>query len=219
MDFINKYRGFTIFYFFLFIANFVFLDVLTDYRMVSKPMIMASLLGFYIGNVPKQSNTFIMALIFALFGDIFLMVESDDFFMLGLGSFLLMQLLYGYNFLQDRITDIKSILYKALPVILVAIGIITYLYNDLGTMLVPVMFYTLAISLMVIAAMIRKPSIVWYLPVVVGVIFFLVSDAAIAFSKFGNVTGNSMKYLIIGTYMIAQYLIVRGIVEQKDMLN
>jgi uncharacterized membrane protein YhhN len=177
-------------------------------------MIMASLIGFYISTVKEQSNVFIMAMIFALFGDIFLMFTGQDFFILGLGSFLIMQVLYAFTFKQDRITDIKNILYKAVPVFVLAVCIIAYLWDGLGALKIPVTVYALAISCMVITALIRKPSTPWYLPVVIGVTLFLISDALIAVSKFGNLAGNSIQYLIMSTYMIAQYLIVRGVIEK-----
>jgi uncharacterized membrane protein YhhN len=102
MDLFKKYKGFTIFYLLVIIANLLFFTILTEYRMVSKPLIMGSLIGFYIGTVTKQSPSFILAMIFALLGDIFLMIDGDDFFLLGLGSFLIMQIGYAFNFYQDR---------------------------------------------------------------------------------------------------------------------
>lgn len=216
MHFLKKYKGFTLFYAIVFIANLIFFEVLTDYRMVSKPMIMASLIGFYISVERKQSNTFIMAMIFALFGDIFLMFSSEDFFLLGLGSFLIMQILYTITLLEDRIRDFKSIAIKSIPVLVITLLVIGYLWSGLGDLKIAVTIYALAISLMVISALIRKTSIHWYLPVVIGVVLFLISDALIAVSKFGNMSDHILKYLIMATYMIAQYLIVRGVVEKNQ---
>lgn len=216
MEFLSRYRSFTIFYSFIFIANLAFFTVLTEYRMVSKPMIMASLIGFYISTVSKQSNVFIMAMIFALFGDIFLLMKGEDFFLLGLGSFLLMQLLYAAEFYKDHITDRKSIFIKSFPVLLVTSCTMIYLWDKLGNMRWPVLIYALAISLMIITALIRSPKIKWYQPVVVGVILFMLSDMALAVSKFGQMADLSIQYFVMATYMIAQYLIVRGMVEQSN---
>jgi uncharacterized membrane protein YhhN len=187
--------------------------VLTDYRMVSKPMIMASLIGFYISTERKQSNAFIMAMIFALFGDIFLMFKNEDFFLLGLGSFLIMQLLYTFTFLKDRIKDIKVIFINVIPVLLISSSIMVYLWHDLGSLQLPVLIYTIAISMMVISALIRRTSISWQFPVIIGVILFMISDAVLAISKFGNMVTPLTEITIIVTYMFAQYLIVRGTIE------
>lgn len=217
MDFIKKYKSFTIFYSFVYIANIAFFTVLTEYRVVSKPMIMASLIGFYISTVKKQSNGFIMAMIFALMGDIFLQIQGEDFFLIGLGSFLLMQVFYAAEFYQDRISERKTIFMKSIPVLVITFCTMVFLWNNLGEMKWPVLIYALAITLMIITALIRKPQIRWYLPVVVGVILFMFSDIALAVSKFGHITDISIQYFVMGTYMMAQYLIVRGKVEQSNI--
>ncbi len=208
-----KYKSFTFFYSIIFILNLLFFTWLTEYRVVSKPMIMASLLGFYISSSKKQSNTFLLAMIFALFGDIFLMFNGEDFFLIGLSCFLIMQILYTITFLKDKITDPTKISYRSLPVILVSIFVIIYLWSGLGEMRIPVASYTAAISLMVISALIRRSNVHWYFPVVAGVILFMISDALIAVSKFGD-SFMGIEYGIMSTYMIAQYLIVRGMVEK-----
>lgn len=215
MSHLARYKSFTVFYFFIFISNMLLFTVWTEYRMVSKPMIMASLIGFYIGVERKQSNTFIMAMIFALFGDIFLMFDNDDFFLLGLGSFLIMQLLYTYTFLQDRISDMRRIFFKSIPVFTLTILILSFLWSGLGEFKNPVIFYAIAISCMVISALIRKTSVNWYLPVVIGVLLFLISDALIGVTKFTNMQDHIVKYFTMATYMIGQYLIVRGMVEKN----
>ena len=92
--------------------------------------------------------------------------------------------------------------------------VIVSLWDGLQDMQLPVAIYTAAISSMVVSALIRK-NVSWYLPVVVGVVLFMMSDAAIAFSKFGF-PFPCAEYFIILTYMIAQFLIVRGVVERDE---
>ncbi len=209
-----KYKSFTFFYSIIFILNLLFFTILTEYRVVSKPMIMASLIGFYISSAKKQSNAFLLAMIFALFGDIFLMFNGEDFFLIGLSCFLVMQVLYTFTFLKDRINVLKSIIYRSLPIMFVSIAVITYLWDGLGEMRIPVAIYTAAITMMVISALIRRSNVKWYLPVVAGVLLFMVSDALIALSKFGP-SFSGIEYGVMATYMIAQYLIVRGMVEKS----
>lgn len=209
-----KYKSFTIFYSIIFFLNLLFFTWLTEYRVVSKPMIMASLIGFYISSAKKQSNAFLLAMIFALFGDIFLMFNGEDFFLIGLGCFLVMQVLYTITFLKDRVNDILLIIYRSLPILFISIAVIAYLWNGLGEMRIPVSVYTAAISLMVISALIRRSNMYWYFPVVIGVILFMISDALIAVSKFGP-SFNGIEYGVMATYMLAQYLIVRGMIEKS----
>lgn len=209
-----KYKSFTFFYSIIFILNLLFFTILTEYRVVSKPMIMASLIGFYISSAKKQSNAFLLAMIFALFGDIFLMFNGEEFFLIGLSCFLVMQLLYTITFLKDRVNDILLMIYRSLPIMFVSIAVITYLWDGLGEMRIPVAIYTAAITMMVISALIRRSNVKWYLPVVAGVLLFMVSDALIALSKFGP-SFSGIEYGVMATYMIAQYLIVRGMVEKS----
>ncbi len=209
-----KYKSFTIFYSIIFFLNLLFFTWLTEYRVVSKPMIMASLIGFYISSAKKQSNAFLLAMIFALFGDIFLMFNGEEFFLIGLSCFLVMQLLYTITFLKDRVNDILLMIYRSLPILFISIAVIAYLWNGLGEMRIPVSVYTAAISLMVISALIRRSNMYWYFPVVIGVILFMISDALIALSKFGP-TFTGIEYGVMATYMLAQYLIVRGMIEKS----
>jgi uncharacterized membrane protein YhhN len=209
-----KYKSFTIFYSIIFFLNLLFFTWLTEYRVVSKPMIMASLIGFYISSAKKQSNAFLLAMIFALFGDIFLMFNGEEFFLIGLSCFLVMQLLYTITFLKDRVNDILLMIYRSLPILFISIAVIAYLWNGLGEMRIPVSVYTAAISLMVISALIRRSNMYWYFPVVIGVILFMISDALIAVSKFGP-SFNGIEYGVMATNMLAQYLIVRGMIEKS----
>lgn len=215
MSELKKYGKFSLFFSLIVIANLLFFTHLQDYRMVSKPMIMASLIAFYIGVAPRQSNVFILAMIFALLGDIFLMFNGEDFFLIGLGCFLVMQVLYTVVFLKDRSHETKRNAIYIICILVPVILIISYLWQGLGTMKVPVSVYAAAITLMVISAVIRLRKTPWYLPVVMGVFLFMVSDAMIAFSKFVSAVAGT-DYIIMSTYMAAQYLIVRGVIESSE---
>lgn len=210
----QKYKAFTLWFLFIVVANLVFLSWHTEYRMVSKPLIMGSLIGFYIAHVTKQSPLFILALIFALLGDVFLMFDGETFFMIGLGCFMVMQILYTTLFLKDRSSDLKMNIIKSLPVVFLAGTMIFLLWESLGSMRIPVAVYTMAIAAMVISGVIRRQNIKWYIPMIAGVVLFMISDAGIAINKFAAPFSGA-DYFIMSTYMVAQYLIVRGIVEKE----
>jgi uncharacterized membrane protein YhhN len=142
------------------------------------------------------------------------MFNGEEFFLIGLSCFLVMQLLYTITFLKDRVNDILLMIYRSLPILFISIAVIAYLWNGLGEMRIPVSVYTAAISLMVISALIRRSNMYWYFPVVIGVILFMISDALIAVSKFGP-SFNGIEYGVMATYMLAQYLIVRGMIEKS----
>lgn len=210
-----RYRYFNIFFLFIIIFNLLAIDYIPDYRIVAKPLIMATLLGLYISKVRKQNNTFITAMIFALLGDAFLLFISDDFFIIGLGCFLIMQLLYTLVFYADR-TDTVKILYRnSIIMLLVSGAIIFNLWPGLGPMKLPVLFYTAAISLMVITAFSRKNTITDRNVVIAGVLLFVISDSLLAAGKFISPFAYQ-HYLVMLTYMLAQYLIVTGIISSHE---
>lgn len=212
----KKHLPFTLFFGVIFFLNILFMYVLQDYRMVAKPMIMASLIGFYITVERRQSNAFVLAMIFALLGDVFLMFKGDDFFLIGLLCFMLMQLLYTYLFSREGSNDNKRLMLISGPLVLLTVGIISLLWNDLGDLRIPVLVYAMAITAMVISAIYRKNTMKGYSAVVFGVVLFLISDAVLAISKFGGAIP-FQDIIIMCTYMTAQYLIVRGMVAAHEM--
>lgn len=210
----KKFPYFNVFYFLIVVANIVVLYYLMDYRSVAKPMIVASLIGFYITNATKQSPGFIMALIFALMGDIFLMIQGEAFFMLGLGCFLLMQILYTVEFLKDKTGINNKSIIAYISLFIIGSGFLYILWPNLGNLQWPVAFYVFAICTMVATAILRRKDIKWYGAVIAGVFLFFISDSWIALTKFEVITDNLSDVIIMITYMIAQYLIVRGMVEK-----
>lgn len=205
-------KSFLLLFALIFILNLLALDVIPDYRLVLKPMIVVSLIGYYIVKSRRQANGFILALIFALMGDIFLAFTGVDFFLLGLGSFLIMQVLYGITFLKYKSGTLKSVMIKTLPVIVLATVILGALWSGLGDMKLPVTLYTSAITFMVCTALVADIRLEFYYYLVAGVLLFLVSDAAIGFAKFAKPFAG-IDYLIISTYMLAQYLIVTSVAD------
>ncbi len=217
MSELKKYLPFTIFFAFLFIANLATFDVFTTYRGVVKALVMGSLIGFYIGNVEKQDNGIILAMIFALFGDVFLLFEGETFFMIGLSCFLVMQLLYSVSFARDRDTNIKL---QGWFLLVAAIGVaaVVYMIPKLGDMQIPVVIYSFAIMTMSYLGIHRKQRLSGYNWVAVGCVFFVISDMVLALGKFvGPFAGN--QYFVMATYMVAQYAIVRGIILHQSKLN
>lgn len=83
-------------------------------------------------------------------------------------------------------------------------------------MLIPVGIYMVVILIMAIVAYLRKGVVVnsSYQLVLVGALFFILSDSIIALNKFYQpLTGSNIS--IILTYALAQYLIVNGILKSS----
>jgi uncharacterized membrane protein YhhN len=212
------YKNFTLFFLFLAVAHFISLAILPQYVAVTKPLIMAGLTGFYISTEQRQNHVFLLALIFAMLGDIFLLFEDEMFFIIGLVSFLLMQWCYVFVFKADLQKPDTS--KRAVITVLFALSalILFFVWPDLGEMKLPVSFYVFSILTMVSFSIVRNQHIKGYRQVAAGALLFMVSDTLLAFNKFA-VPIPFAPYLIMSTYMAAQYFIVTGIVLGKSPGN
>ena len=156
-----------------------------------------------------------VGLLFALLGDIFLMIREVDLFALGLASFLLMQVCYCVVFGlrgAKRPVSLATIALTALPFAVYAVGFLMVLYPAfaqkpaLAGLWIPVVIYVICISTMGIMAALRR-GIPGYGPVLVGALLFMMSDSAIAVNAFLTPFAGAT-LLVMSTYAIAQYLIV-----------
>ena len=194
-------------------------------RNFSKPLIVITLLAWlYLStNLKGRFHKRIFSgLIFALAGDIFLMLQTgrSGFFIYGLIAFLLCHIFYIRAFILDHKSNpsLKSgfFLWVVGALIIFCVGLFFYLQPSLGAMQFAVLFYAIMITFMAIMAVNRygKVNIFSYKLIVYGALFFLFSDSALAVNKFAQPIPQA-GVLIMATYMIAQYLIVYGTVERK----
>lgn len=199
----------------------------------TKPLLLAILsLWFYLQLRPLRSRDvrFILAgLIFSIGGDTLLMLvgngpKNEDFFLLGLGSFLLAQLCYLVGFVSFSGAGEGSVArkpWRAWPFLLYWIAILGTLWPYLPTpMRLPVGVYSLAIMGMATAAYNLRPhltkAIFWGL--MGGVLLFVLSDSLIALNKFmgAEVRIPQARVLIMATYLLGQFLIARSVVLAKE---
>ncbi len=183
-------------------------------RIVSKPLILLSLIYFFVINCGYKYLLFLTGLVFALLGDVFLIFSGEMYFMLGLGSFLIMQIIYSINFFKQgiQINLVKGI--GILIALAVTIFLILYLKANLGDLLVPVIVYAFTIWTMVTGAILRKNSLPGYSVLVLGALLFMVSDGVLAYGKFvSSFAGQGI--IVMTTYMAAQYFIVTSMVKSK----
>ncbi|WP_258543505.1 lysoplasmalogenase [Parvicella tangerina] len=205
-------------------------DVLDNQLMVfaTKPLLMPTLLIWFYTEIKRKSkfkNIIAGSIVAAFFGDTFLMFVpyNDLFFLLGLGSFLIGQLLYGWGFIGN-IKDSKKEGSKPFNLTLTIVfaafygGLMRFLYPNLikveeGAFLIPVLIYGLAICFMGLTAGFRynKVNHSSFLFAFLGAIIFVVSDTCIALDKFYFPGGFPYAQAIIMiTYCTAQYLLVKG---------
>jgi uncharacterized membrane protein YhhN len=149
------------------------------------------------------------ALLFSCFGDTFLMFQrqNPNFFLLGLGSFLVAQVIYTIIFQKEN----KVQYLKRLPFLLYTVVLLNILISKIpADFKIPILVYSLAITLMGIKAMERQTNTKSYQFVLIGAISFIISDSLIAINKFAFAIPFP-DILIMATYILAQYLIVEGV--------
>ena len=216
-------KSFSILFFTIVIAELIFGSVenLFQLHYLIKPLILLSLIILFwkqSNHLNKRIRTItLLALGFSLIGDVLLMFvsKSANFFISGLVAFLLAHLMYISVFYKSRNKTANS-----LPIIVIllicASGIFYFLKDGLGDMLFPVLAYLLVILVMTATAFLRKRSNKnSYILIFAGAVFFIISDSLLALNKFYEPLPFSNISIIL-TYALAQYLIVLGILKQKD---
>lgn len=157
------------------------------------------------------------ALTISSLGDFFLGVgpfgklDAESLFLLGLGSFLIAHLVYIAMFRRYRaLIWWRPSLVRLLGMLTILVAVaamLGILRQSLGSMLIPVVAYSLVLAGMGISAMLADlgtPLAGW------GALLFIASDAMIAISKFRHPFPYSEPLIWI-TYYSAQFLILRGV--------
>lgn len=193
------------------------------YRQFTKPLILISLLIYFAVNgkrLPKPTYFLTLgALFFSLLGDIFLMYDTGDalFFMLGLGSFFTAHVFYILAFWRQRGSG-NTNTFLGVAAILLVYGtfIFAHLKPHLGDLVIPVIFYLLAILLLALSAFKRKNHVSneSFRLVFIGSLFFIASDSILAINKFVTAIPFSI-ILVMGTYALAQWFITMGMLESE----
>jgi uncharacterized membrane protein YhhN len=190
---------------------------------ITKVMIIPFLLTIFFVNLqpPKDKHHLLMAagLVFSWFGDILLEFtgRNENMFLFGLASFMVAQLIYMYVFFatpgKNSLASNRKLL--LIPPVVSAALLISFLYNDLGPMRLPVILYAMAIMAMVTGAInrIEKVNRESFYLVLSGAVLFLISDSTIAINKFSYKFELS-SIVVMSTYIVAQYLITVGYIKQ-----
>jgi len=147
----------------------------------------------------------IVGLAISLLGDVLLMVPYD-LFLPGLVAFLIAQIVYTAAFI--KVGGFYRSIVGALPFLAYGLLILYFLGPDLDDMLAPVLFYLVAILTMIWQAFgqWRQTGSTRALLAFTGAAFFVVSDTALAFNRFGAAI-ELAPLIILGTYFLAQWLI------------
>jgi uncharacterized membrane protein YhhN len=224
---LTKDRVFSVFYLSILGVHILSGEVeFTGVAMVSKPLLIISLLGYFFSQITGAKwgsfeMMIFLALLFSLAGDILLMFQDfGDYFVYGLGSFLLAHIFYIIAFTKTYLENHEiKLLQRYGWVMLLVVAYSWFFFNAikdfLGDMMGPVLIYTMVISLMLLIALnrFRKVSGKSFLLIAFGAILFVASDSLIAWNKFVRELDYSHT-LIMATYGLAQLGITMGAISQ-----
>lgn len=218
--------AFTIFYIFVAIIEIVS-EISNNTAMVyvSKPLLIISLISYVVYVNQKNRNRpeikLIVSLLFALAGDVFLMIRGKDLFIPGLASFLVMQWLYIFIFRRQIQLKLPAsfALIRLVPFLIYAAILFLIILPKLTDHVIKIAvgIYAISIALMAWAAFLRANSVSVnsFRFVFAGAILFLISDSLIAIGRF--ITHFPLEALwIMGTYSGAQFMITTGLLKTKQ---
>ena len=178
----------------------------------AKPAVLVALIvtALVLGAADSAAGVWLLvALVFGLAGDVFLLGDSDTRFRLGLAAFLVGHLAFVASFIQLGL-DPQGWNYLSFLVLggcLLAtrqVAASTYLRGGLA-LAVPVGIYTVVIGAMVIYAFTTGVPLV-----AIGATVFAVSDTVLARDRFVR-PWDGARLLVMVTYHVGQALIVAGV--------
>ncbi|WP_010568482.1 lysoplasmalogenase [Leptospira broomii] len=150
-------------------------------------------------------------LVFSFFGDAILTFPAE-YFVFGLGSFLIAQLSYSWGFSRGNPVQIV----RLIPFVIVGGGFYYWLLPGIPiAMSLPVLLYVAAICTMGWRASSREceKSDLWL--GISGAVIFIFSDMLIALSHFTSIRFPAHGSWIMGTYYLAQFLIFVSTEEES----
>lgn len=186
----------------------------------TKPLLMPLLLIWFVretaGSGSRLRTCFIVGLIFSTLGDVLLMLRHDspdspNFFLAGVGAFLVAQISYTIGFGSKPVFS-GSFLQKNPVWLLPFVGYLVFMFWFLpGLRAFPLWIYALAITAMALSAVnlrgwVAEQAWRW---AVAGALIFVASDSILACGLFGKNLPFD-RVLVMLTYVFGQYLLVRG---------
>ena len=169
----------------------------------------------------RGKKIMLVALFFSWMGDVLLMFESRHalFFIFGLVCFLTTHILYIIYFLSISSENISLLKKYPLLIALVAaygVSLVWLLFPHLAGLKIPVMVYAAVICTMLLCSLhiFHKVNSTANILYVSGALFFVLSDSLLAVNKFYQPLAYAGVFIML-TYCLAQYLIVRGFIQQR----
>ena len=209
-----------VFFFFLLVSFLDVAGILLENSLlqtICKPLIVPTLILWYMSKTGKVNKWYVTALIFSFVGDV-LLLDKTNFFILGIAAFLITQVIYIFIFSRGLgKTHWRKKITSIIPFLLFYSVLIAVLAPNLNDLLIPVMVYGIAISIFGMVALLNyladKSSL--NMTLLQGAILFIVSDSMIALNKFHEEQA-FYPVTIMLTYIMAQYLIATYMLQSES---
>ncbi len=160
----------------------------------------------------SKHKIFMAGLVCSAIGDTLLDIDRTQFFVFGLGAFLVAHLFYIISLTPlQNILKSKVSLSLVIAYLVYALVMFSFIQPGLSTLLIPVSIYMSVLMLMGIFTLLSKQSNLW---LVMGGISFIISDSLLGFDKFYSPIPLA-GILIMISYYFAQYALVKGIFYRK----
>ncbi len=194
------------------------------FERLAKPAVMVFLFIWLYTGTRLQGNTlwFGTGILLSLVGDVLLISYSDRMFMLGLTAFLFAHISYLIGFQKELLNPTA---WSFILIFFIFINSLRLLRRIIGamrttgqnTLVIPVMIYSLVISLMLYAAMSTIFDPAWKTGaaffVSAGAFLFYISDLILGWNKFVSPIKNGPVLNII-TYHLGQISLIAGAISQ-----
>jgi uncharacterized membrane protein YhhN len=159
--------------------------------------------------------------LFSLLGDVLLMISLDRMFIFGLAAFLFAHVAYVFGF-QNELMEVTS--WSVLLIVILSVSAVRVMRRIVSAirtkgqdrLVVPVIVYSTAISVMLYAAMTTIANPAWKTSasffVSVGALLFYISDLILAWNKFVSPIKNG-RVLNIAAYHFGQIGLIAGVIS------
>lgn len=154
----------------------------------------------------KIDKLFVSGLLFSFWGDFFLLLKSG--FLLGLGSFLLAHIFYIYSFKKRSMKKVS--VWVVLLLLFYLSSLLSVLFPYLKDFKIPVIIYGIIISIMLYFSIKTGEKLLIF-----GALIFVISDSALSVNLFMN-QSQFLDLLVMITYVLAQILLVKGILKASE---
>lgn len=187
-------------------------------RNITKPFILASLLGYYLCACAAPMPSVILALIFSWLGDVLLIPNGVKWFTVGGISFMISHFFFALSYAKDINFQNAMVRICLLIAAVFFFIVVTVIFKKLKKHLPKALFYPMYLYLLINGTMncfaiIRYASVPETMSLItcVGAILFFISDACLFFVRF-NKDGKQNHFLVMLTYSIGELLIVLGLI-------